>query len=106
FLLREMLLGNSASTRPVVLGGVVDPDAVDDLTADITLVADGVPLAGGHPPGRRRLPPRGRHAGRGAVAVPRPLDMRLRGGRGGRRRTRTAPVPADPPRPRQPRATP
>jgi len=44
FLLREMLLGNSASTRPVVLGGVVDPDAVDGLTADITLVADGFPL--------------------------------------------------------------
>jgi hypothetical protein len=44
FLLREMLLGNTASTRPVVLGGVVDPVAVDDLTPDITLVADGFPL--------------------------------------------------------------
>jgi hypothetical protein len=44
FLLREMVLGGTSSARPVVLGGVVDPDAPDDLTPDITLVADGLLL--------------------------------------------------------------
>jgi hypothetical protein len=44
FLLREMVLGNSAGARGVVLGGVVDADGVDGLTPDVTLVADGFPL--------------------------------------------------------------
>ncbi len=44
FLLREMMLGGTATARPVVLGGRVDPDAVDDPTPDITLVAEGFPL--------------------------------------------------------------
>jgi hypothetical protein len=44
FLLREMVLGGTASARPVVFGGVVERDAGEDLTTDITLVADGFPL--------------------------------------------------------------
>jgi hypothetical protein len=42
FFLREMLLGNTANARPVVLGGIVDP--IESLTPEITLVAEGFPL--------------------------------------------------------------
>jgi hypothetical protein len=44
FLLREMLLGGTASARPVVLGGVVDSHPIDGPTPDITLVAEAFPL--------------------------------------------------------------
>jgi hypothetical protein len=44
FLLREMLLGGTTSARPVVLGGVMDPDAPRDPAVEITLVTDGFPL--------------------------------------------------------------
>jgi len=45
FLLKEVVLGGTASApRPVVLGGVVEPDAMPPLTPDITIIADHVPL--------------------------------------------------------------
>ena len=40
FLLREMLIGTVApsTTRPIVLGGVIDPDELDDGDHEISLV--------------------------------------------------------------------
>ncbi len=44
FLLREMVLDGTSGARPVVLGGVVEPDASLDAVAEITLFAEGFPL--------------------------------------------------------------
>jgi len=46
FLLREMVIGTiSASTvRPVVLGGVIDPDVIDLTRPEVTIIADGCAL--------------------------------------------------------------
>src|SRR5207253_7929898 len=41
FLLKELVLGGAASApRPVVYGGVVDPDAIEPPTPDITIIAE------------------------------------------------------------------
>jgi hypothetical protein len=41
FLLKEVVLGGAASApRSVVLGGVVDPDAIEAPTPDITIIAE------------------------------------------------------------------
>lgn len=41
FLLREVVLGGAASApRSVVYGGVVDPDAIEPPTPDITIIAE------------------------------------------------------------------
>jgi hypothetical protein len=44
FLLRELLLGGTATARSVVLGGVVDAQPIAAAPADITFVADAFPL--------------------------------------------------------------
>jgi hypothetical protein len=48
FLLREMVLGGAASAastgRPVVLGGVVDADAMERATPEITIMSEAFPL--------------------------------------------------------------
>jgi hypothetical protein len=45
FLLKEVVLGGTASApRPVVVGGVIAPDAIESPTPDITIIADHLPL--------------------------------------------------------------
>ena len=46
FLLREMVIGTVApsGTPAIVLGGVIDPDALDGAGPEITIIADGLPL--------------------------------------------------------------
>ncbi|HTD50804.1 MAG TPA: hypothetical protein VK771_09400 [Acidimicrobiia bacterium] len=46
FLLREMVISTVPATAPrsVVLGGVVDPDELDDDDSGITIIPDGYPL--------------------------------------------------------------
>jgi hypothetical protein len=47
FLLREMVIGTISppTVRPAVVGGVVDPDAIDLTRPEVTISADGCALA-------------------------------------------------------------
>ena len=46
FLLREIVIGTvpASAARPVVLGGIIDPEAIDLTGPEITIIADGYPL--------------------------------------------------------------
>ena len=44
FLLREVVLGGAPPSRPMVLGGVVDPAALEQASAEITIMGDHVRL--------------------------------------------------------------
>ena len=45
FLLREVVLGGAApAPRSLVLGGVIEPDAIEPSGADITIIAEHLPL--------------------------------------------------------------
>ena len=46
FLLREIVIDTvpASAARPIVLGGVIDPEAIDLTGPEITIIADGYPL--------------------------------------------------------------
>ena len=46
FLLREIVINTvpASAARPIVLGGVIDPEAIDLTGPEITIIADGYPL--------------------------------------------------------------